>query len=61
MTPLTPEAIALIKVLSDLLITISFTLNRINRMSDEEASAARESAEKLSDNLISKLGPRHES
>jgi len=56
---MTSEAWILIKVLSDLLITISFTLGRINRMSDEEAKAARVNAEALSDRLIGQLGPRN--
>ena len=53
-----PEVLALIKVLSDLLITISFTLARINRMTEEEAKQARAEAENLSDRLIGQLGPR---
>ncbi len=55
---MSPETVGLIKVLSDLLITISFTLNRVNRMTDEQAKAARKEAEILSDNLIGQLGPR---
>jgi len=53
-----PETVALVKILSDLLITVSFTLSRINRMSEEEARAARKEAEYLSDRLLGQLGPR---
>jgi hypothetical protein len=49
--PITPTTIMLIKLITDLIISLGLTLQKVDNMTDEEVQLAIEDAEKISSML----------